>query len=123
MTALRHSLERGKDLLVGQVTRRAEEYEGVRLGVAHPTLRSLRRLFEMAAELVAHGREQLVAEVCLAARAEALVEGGGEDRHRHRLVDGRPDRPPSLAGIRHAPLEALERRVLDECRGRQVEEP
>src|SRR5262245_49137624 len=88
-----------------------------------PTLPLLRRLFDVAAELVAHGREQLVAEVRLAARAEALVEGRGEDGHRHGLVDGRPDRPPALAGIRHAPLEALERRVLDEGRGRQVEEP
>src|SRR5262245_8037018 len=33
-----------------------------------------RRLFDVAAELVAHGREQLVGEVRLAARAEALVE-------------------------------------------------
>ena len=33
------------------------------------------------------------------------------------------DRPPSLAGIGHAPLEILELRVLDECRGGQVEEP
>src|SRR5262245_32533021 len=84
---------------------------------------SCRRLFEMTAEFVPHGRQQLVAEVRLAARAEALVQGGGQDRDRHRLVDGRSDRPPPLAGIGHAPLEALELRVLDECGGRQVEEP
>src|SRR5262249_40921541 len=123
MTALQHGLERGKDLLVREVARRAEEYEGVRMGVAHPELPLLRRLFEMATELVAHGREQLVPEVRLATRAEALVESRGEDRHRHCLVDGGPDRPPSLAGVRHPALEALERRVLDERRGRQVEEP
>src|SRR5262249_58661879 len=99
------------------------EYEGVRMGVVHRVLSLLRRLFEMPAELETHRREQLVAEVRLATRAEALVQGGGEDRRRHGLVDGRPDRPPSLAGIRHASLEALERWVLDERRGRQIEEP
>src|SRR5206468_12792983 len=85
--------------------------------------RLLRRLFQVAAELIAHGREQLVGEVRLAARAEAFIVGGGEDGRRYRFVDGRPDRPPPLAGIGYAPLEALERGVLDERRRRQVEQP
>src|SRR5262249_60778613 len=60
VAALHHRLQRGKDLLVREITRRAEEYERIRMVVAHRALPSRRRLFEMAAELVAHGREQLV---------------------------------------------------------------
>src|SRR2546425_725146 len=107
--------------ITGEIAGRAEEYEGVGMDVAHRVLRLLRRLFEVTAELITHGREQLVGEVRLAARAEALVQGGGEDVGRHRLVDGRPDRPPPLAGIGHAPLEALERRILDERGSGQVD--
>ena len=119
VAALHHRLQRGKDLLVREIAGRAEEHERVGLGVAHRVLRVTRRFLEMPAELVAHGRQQLVAEVRLAARAEALVQRGGENGRRHRLVDRGLDRPPPLAGIRHAPLEALERRVLDERRGRR----
>ena len=111
VAALHHRLQRGKDLLVREVAGRAEEHEGVGVrGRSSWAPASRRRLLEMAAELVAHGRQQLVGEVRLAARAEALVQRGGEDGRRHRLVDGRLDRPPPLAGIGHAALEALERR-------------
>ena len=68
MAALRYRLQGGKDLLVGEVARGAEEHEGIRFDVAHSASPSRRRLFEMAAELVAHRRKQLVAEVGLAPR-------------------------------------------------------
>src|SRR2546425_8771361 len=123
VAALHHRLQRRKDLLVGEIAGRAEEHEGVGVEFAHRGLRLLRRLFEVTAELIAHGREQLVGEVRFAARGEALVQRGGEDGGRHRLVDGRPDRPPPLAGIGHAPLETLERRILDERGSREVEQP
>src|SRR5215469_4224444 len=55
------------------------------------------RFLEVAAELIAHGREQLVLEFCAAARAEALVERGGEHRCGDALVDPRFDRPAPFA--------------------------
>ena len=64
-----------------------------------------------------------VAEVRLAARAEPLVQRGGEDRSRHRL---RRWPRGSSTGPRRNRTRApgsLELRVLDECRGGQVEEP
>ena len=53
----------------------------------------------MAAELEAHGREELVLEVGLAARAEALVERRGEHGRGDGLVDGGLDRPAAFAGV------------------------
>src|SRR5437879_7240805 len=49
---------------------------------------SARPLLAVAAELLAHGGEDLVGEEALAARREALIEGGGEHVRRHALVDG-----------------------------------
>src|SRR5918993_1230114 len=64
-----------------------------------------RRLLDMPAELVAHGREQLVGEIRLAARAEPLVERRRQDMRRHTLVDRRLDGPAALAGIGHPASE------------------
>src|SRR5215469_5951849 len=80
-------------------------------------------LLEVAAELEPHRREHLVLVVGLAARGEALVEGGGEDGNGHRLVDGGLDRPSSFAGVGHVAGELLQVGILDEGRGRQVQEP
>jgi hypothetical protein len=54
VAALHHCLQRGKDLLVRKIAGGAEEDDGIRVNVVHGALRSRRRLFEMAAELVAH---------------------------------------------------------------------
>src|SRR5438552_18308018 len=77
----------------------------------------------MAAELEPHGGEQAVLEVRFASRGEALEERGREHVSGHRLVDRRVERPAPLARVRHAPGEALERRVGRERRRGQVEEP
>ena len=77
MTALDHRLQRRKDLLEGEISRRAEA-EPARSN-ARPPARplgfrcilaglSLRRLFDVSAEFEAHGGEQLVLEHRLAAR-------------------------------------------------------
>src|SRR5689334_19031436 len=58
-----------------------------------------RGLLVVAAEGVAHGGQQLVGEVGLAARAETFVEGAGQHRGRHRLVDGGLDGPAAFAGV------------------------
>ena len=62
--------------------------------------RHLSRLrLDMAAELVAHGGQQLVGEAFLFARAEAGVERGRQHIGRHRLLDGGVDGPAAFAGI------------------------
>ena len=67
MPALDHRLQRREDLLVGEIAGGAEEDECVGMRFAHGeprfvTLLFAGRLFEVAAELVAHRREQLVLE-------------------------------------------------------------
>jgi hypothetical protein len=68
-----HGVEGGKDLLVGQIARRAEEYEGIRFRRAHErsNLRS-RRNFELLQQFQ-HQRDagRLIAEVALQAQRDA----------------------------------------------------
>ena len=102
VAALHHRLQRREDLLVGQIARGAEEHQ--RVGMSRRSWcvhLSLRRLLHVAAELEAHRREQLVLEVRFTARAESLVERGGQHRHRHGFVDRRLDRPATFARIRN----------------------
>ena len=77
----------------------ASEWRAVHrcLPVGTPSLAG--RLLDVPAELEAHRREQLVLEVGLAARAEALVERGRQHRRRHGLVDRGLDRPAPFAGV------------------------
>jgi hypothetical protein len=117
VTAACHRLQRGEDLLVREVPGRAEEDEGVGTRGRH------RLLLEMAAELEAHGGEQAVLELRLAARAEAFEERGGEDVRRHALVDRGVERPSPLAGIGDPAGEALEARITRQGGGGEVEEP
>src|SRR5262249_24912206 len=79
--------------------------------------------FQMSTELETHRREQLVLIVRLAARTEALIERGGEHRHRHRLVDGGLDRPASFSGVGNPACKLLQVGIFHQCRGRQVEQP
>ena len=73
---------------------------------------------DVAAELVAHRREQLVAEGVLLARAEAGEQRGGEHVGRHRLLDRRLR---SSSGLRRnpstQPVNSLEVGVLGERDG------
>src|SRR5215831_9048787 len=84
---------------------------------------SFRGFFEMSAELETHRREQLVLIIRLAARTEALIERGGEHRHRYGLVDGGLDCPASFTGVGHAACKLLQVGILHKCRGGQVEQP
>ncbi len=59
----------------------------------------------------------------LAARGEALEQRGGEHRGGNTGVDGRLDRPPALAGIGDPAGQSVERGVLLQGRGGQVEQP
>src|SRR5690349_13619724 len=65
------------------------------LGLVHGT-------FRMPAEFVPHRREHAAGELRFAARTEALVERGAEDRRRNAFVDGRGDGPAPFARIRYA---------------------
>src|SRR5262249_46282225 len=81
------------------------------------------RFFQMPPEFVTHGRQELVGEIGLAARAEPLVESRGEHMRRHALVDGGLDGPAAFAGIGYAAGEFRQARVLNQRGGRQVEQP
>src|SRR3954470_9166311 len=81
------------------------------------------RLLVVAAELLAHRREDFVAEVAEAARVEALVQGGGQDRRRHPLVDRRDRRPAALAGVGDAAAELVQVAGFLQRRRGQVEQP
>ena len=88
---------------------------------APPT--SCRLPARVAAELLAHRRQQLVAEGVILARAEAREQRLGQHRHRHRRLDRRLDRPAAFAGVGHVAGEAIEGRALGERRRRQIEQP
>src|SRR4029077_13679367 len=81
------------------------------------------RLLAMPAELVAHGREQLVREIRLAPGAEPLVEGRRQHMGRHAFVDRGLDGPPAFAGVGHPAREFRQAGVLDQGRRREIEQP
>src|SRR5580658_4402316 len=80
-------------------------------------------LFEVAAELKAHGGEQLVGEIRFTARGEPLVQSRGENRRRHSLVNRRLDGPASFAGIGDAAGELRKSGILDKRDRGKVEQP
>ena len=118
---LRQIVERGmtsrlvRSPLAPKITRAQQAAQRGRLRGAHrescpsprPCLSPL--AFDMAAELVAHGREQLLAEAVLDARAEARIERGGQHIGRHGLLDRGVDRPAAFAGILDEAVEILSR--------------
>src|SRR5690349_19027369 len=69
-------------------------------------------LLHMPPELPAHRRQQLVLEIRLAARVEALVQRGGQHRRGHGLVDRGLDGPAALAGVGDAAGELRELRIV-----------
>src|SRR4051812_17152573 len=78
--------------------------------------------FQMTAELEAHRREQFVLIIGFTTGGEALEKRGGEDGHRDTLVNGGLDGPPALTGIRHAPGELGESRILNERGGGEIQQ-
>src|ERR1700742_4869829 len=84
---------------------------------------ALGRMLDVAAELVAHRGEHLVAEGVLLARAEAVEERRGENVDGHGFLDGGLHRPPPLAGIFHGTGELFQIGAFGERARRQVEQP
>src|SRR5680860_192408 len=80
-------------------------------------------LLVVPAEFLAHGRHHLVAEIGGAARREALVQGGGEDRGRYALVDRGDARPAAFARVGDPAFDIAQvGRDRERVRG-QVQEP
>src|SRR6266481_6361749 len=79
--------------------------------------------FDVSAELISHRGQELVGKISFSPRAESLVKGAGENRHRYRFVDRSLDRPPSFAGIRDMAGKLRQTWVLQQRVGRQVEQP
>src|SRR5215212_5107060 len=95
---------------------------GSRPGAAAVRSRScLRALLEVAAEGLAHCRENAVAPVGLAARGEAVEERGREHRSGHTFLDRGLHRPAALARVADAAGVVVQvRRLVQGLRG-QVE--
>src|SRR6266852_8956326 len=71
-------------------------------------LRRSRFLFRMAAELEAHGRQDLGGKVAFTSRQESLVERFGEHGSGRARFDPGENGPAAFAGIRDATGETLE---------------
>src|SRR2546423_902271 len=82
-----------------------------------------RGLFQVATELVAHGRQQSIGPVVLAPGREPLEQGRAQDGGGYRFVDRGRDRPAPLAGIGDPSPELVQVRALAQ-RGRgKVQQP
>ena len=77
----------------------------------------------MAAELVAHDGQHAVGKVIFFARADAAHQRLGDDRRGDIEVDGFDHRPAAFAGVLDKSLKALERGILGQRIGGQVEQP
>src|SRR5882757_2744601 len=86
-------------------------------------LRRSRFLFRVAAELEAHGRQNLGGKVAFASRQESLVERFGEHGSGRARLDAGENGPAAFAGIRDAARETLESRLLEQGNGREIEQP
>ena len=81
------------------------------------------RFLGVAAKLFAHRREQSVAILLLAARAETCEQRGAEHVRGNALVDRCGNRPAALARIRHTAGELCELWRLHQRRGGEVKQP
>ena len=77
----------------------------------------------MPAEAVAQCGQHLVGEGILLARAQPLHQRQGDHRRRHLQFDRLGYRPAALARIGHVGRDALQRRVVVQRIGRQVQQP
>src|SRR5258708_39504524 len=78
---------------------------------------------QVSTKLVPHRGQQLVGEVSLAPRTEALVKRRGENWRWHGFVDRSFNRPASFARVRNMTGKLRKIRVLKEGSGCQVEQP
>src|SRR5579883_268400 len=93
-----------------------------RSGIGLPGRSSLGCLF-MATKLKAHGGHDLIGKIGAAARAEALIESGGQHMSGDALIDRGGDSPASLAGVCHTSLEIVQSGALEQRAGGEIQEP
>src|SRR6267378_8626636 len=91
--------------------------------LAFAALHRSRFLFRVAAELEAHGRQNLGGEVAFASRQESFVERFGEHGSGCARLDAGENGPPAFAGIGDAARETLESRLLEQGSGGQIKQP
>src|SRR5258706_15534696 len=91
--------------------------------LAFAALRQSRFLFRVAAELEAHGRQNLGGKVAFASRQESLVERFGEHGSGCARLDAGENGPAAFAGIGDASGETLESRLLEQRNGSEIEQP
>ena len=77
----------------------------------------------MAAEALAHGGDDLLGISMALARTEARVERRRQNLGRHRFLDSRLDRPPTLAGILDIAGIRIEPALMRQGARRQIEQP
>src|SRR5215468_12260002 len=77
----------------------------------------------MTAESKTHGGKKLVLVACLTAGGESFVEGGGQHRYRDAFVDGRLNRPATLAGVRDSAFKLCQVWVGHQSICGQVQKP
>src|ERR1700693_2676911 len=130
---LRQVAERGDELTFGQVSGGAENDHDARISSRtagrsdwrrhHLPRRNLIscRALDVAAELIAHGREHFCGEVVLASRGEALIKRRGEHGGGSRRFDGREDGPSPLARIGNMARKLFEVGLLEQGDGGKVE--
>ncbi len=140
MAALDHRLQRGKDLLVGQIARGSEEHQGVGVDGALIVVLCVQRGSATVGQWLRCGylpagfstcppNSNRMADSSLSAKSpsprelKALVERRTQHRHGHAFVDGRLDRPAAFARIGNASGKFRQLRVFQQRRGRQIQQP
>src|SRR5258706_1489370 len=86
-------------------------------------LRRSRFLFRVAAELEAHSRQDLGSKVAFASRQESLVERFGEHGSGRARFDPGENGPAAFTRIGNAAGETLERRLLEQGNGGEIQQP
>src|SRR6266850_5735682 len=80
-------------------------------------------LLDVPAKLKPHRGQNLRRELIFAAGREPLEQGCGQNRRGRGGFYGREYRPAALAGVRYAAGETLERWLLQQGNGGQIEQP
>src|SRR5205823_1654386 len=78
---------------------------------------------DVPSEFFAHGRENFFGKSVGLTRAKASIKGRRQHVDRNRLFDRRQDRPASLAGVVDVSGVAVERRILGQRVGGEIEKP
>ena len=93
------------------------------LQIAHDLVPRIALLFMMTAECIAHGAEDLVAVLGVAAAIKAAEERGGNDMGWNAFFHCRDRGPAAFAGIADATAKLIQLGIFGECRCGEVKQP